>query len=81
MRCPRRWDNRDILTMKILTEQRGRRCEQRQIDFWIGVDARSKRGKKSVIGTPMESPKKTGLSRIEVLFVRKFLEAMEERER
>ncbi len=27
----------------------------------------------------MEPPKKTGLSRIEVLFLRKFLEAMEER--
>ena len=71
-------DNRDILTMKILTEQRGGALRDgSERNSRVRIDATLQSSKKSVVGAPMESPKKTGLSRTEILLVRKLLEAIE----
>jgi hypothetical protein len=43
------------------------------------VDATLQSGQKSVIGAPMESPKKPWFCEIVVLFARKLLETLEER--
>jgi len=71
-------DNRDILSMKILAEERGRSLRNsRQSDFRIKVDATFQTGKKRVIGAPMKTPKKTQARALELLEAGKFPEAME----
>jgi hypothetical protein len=71
-------DNRDILTMKTVAEQRG--CslrDSRQSDFRISVDAPFQVGKKSVIGAPMKTTKKTQAGGLRLFVAGKFQEAME----
>lgn len=71
-------NNRDILTMKILAEQRG--CSRRdggQSDFRIGIDAAFQAGKERVIGASMETSEKARTGGLELFVAGKFQEAME----
>jgi hypothetical protein len=71
-------DNGYILTMKILAEQRGRSLgDSRESDLRIGVDATFQTGKKSVIGAPMKTTKKTQAGGLGMFVAGKFQQAME----
>jgi hypothetical protein len=67
------------LALKIISEERrGSLGDSNKRNLWILVNPPLKPRQKSVIGDPVEPPKEAGPSRIKVLFVCKFLEAMKE---
>ncbi len=71
-------DNRDILSVKILAEERGRSLRNsHQSEFRIKKDATFQTGKKRVIGAPMKTPKQIQAGGLELLEASKFAEAME----
>jgi hypothetical protein len=72
-------DDSDVFTMKILAEQGGgTRGDGGKRNFRVRVNQPLQSSQKRAVGAPMKSPKKTGPSCIEVFFVRRFLEAMEQ---
>jgi hypothetical protein len=73
-------DDANVLASKIiLEERRGALGDGRKRNFRVRVNPPLQSSQESVVDTPMEPPKKTGPCGIAILFVCKFLEAMEKR--
>ncbi len=73
-------DDADILALKIISEERrGALGDGDKRNLWILVNPPFQPRQESVVDAPVEPPKETGPCDIAILFVCKFLEAMEER--
>src|SRR5258708_18826083 len=70
------------MPVKIIGEKHGDAPgDRRKRNLRVRVDAALQTSQQSIVGAPMEASKKLGPCRIESLGERKFLEAMEKRDR